>query len=147
MYAPHTVTLYFVTENEDYSTNVDTTILRGVFLDRTKSRGLNNTGAANADGATLFIPAAVEAVGLDGRKKQYTDPKQYRSMENPSGFWTLDPAGESSGADCFFVMGELAETLEYGEAKQRYSDTFKVSAIAFRDFGSANMRHWQVSAV
>lgn len=147
MFSPHTVTLYIVTENDDYTTNIDTTILKGVFLDATNGKMVSTPGTNNADMATLFVPFSVEAHGLNGEVKEYIDIKRYRDLEDPSRYWTFDPSGESSAADCFFVKGEVHNTLEYSEAKRLYPDVYKVSRVATRDFGSKDMWHWQVSCV
>ena len=146
MFTPHSVTLYIVTENDDYSVNVDTTILRGVFLDATNARSVSTVGANNSGGATLFIPFGVRSTGADGREKTYIDYKRYTELEDPADYWTLCPAGDSSVADCYFVKGEVYSALEYAEAKKLYPDVYKVSSIMTRDFGTRDMQHWQVTA-
>ena len=146
MFVPHNVTLYIVTENDDNTVNVDTTILRGVFLDTTNARTVSNVGANSSSNATLFIPFSVRATGTDGREKSFVDHKRYMELDDPAEHWTLCPSGDSSVADCYFVKGEVYSALEYAEAKRLYPDVYKVSSIITRDFGSVDMQHWQVMA-
>lgn len=148
MYTPHTVTIYNVAENPDtLEQEYNMTILRGVFLDRTQAANIEKSGLRDADAATLFIPFSVEAVdAVTGSPKQYIGPKAYRQLADTSGYWTLEPGGLSSGADSFFVKGEVVNYLGYGKMRELYDDVYDITTIDTRDFGSADMQHWQVGA-
>lgn len=146
MYAPHVVTLYNVTEDAttlELTNNI--TILDGVFLDIGKARNVEKTGLSDANAVTLFIPFSVTATdGLTGKKKTYIPPKEYKRLGDKSNHWTLEPGGESSGADCFFVKGKVISTESYRVLREQLDYVYDVSTVDLRDFGSTDMQHWQV---
>lgn len=148
MYTPHTVTIYNVGENPDtLEQEYNMTFLRGVFLDRRQAANIEKSGLRDADAATLFIPFSVEAVdAVTGAPKEYIGPKAYRQLADTSGYWTLEPGGLGSGADSFFVKGEVVNYLGYGKMRELYDDVYDITTIDTRDFGSADMQHWQVGA-
>ena len=148
MYTPHTVTIYNVGENPDtLEQEYNMTFLRGVFLDRRQAANIEKSGLRDADAATLFIPFSVEAVdAVTGDPKQYIGPKAYRQLADASGYWTLEPGGLASGADSFFVKGEVVNYLGYGKMRELYDDVYDITTIDTRDFGSPDMQHWQVGA-
>lgn len=169
MYTPHVVTLYNVTEDPltlDVSYNI--TILDGVFLDRSQAANIEKSGMRDADSASLFIPFSVNAfqpkqeileraiageaivglaiVGLSERRKVFVPPKAYRNLKDKSGYWTLETGGVSSGVDCFFAKGVLISMEGYRHIREYYDDVYDVTTVDTRDFGSEDMRHWQVGA-
>ena len=148
MYTPHTVTIYNVSENPDTLwLEYNITILRGVFLDRHEAANIEKSGLRDADAATLFIPFSVQAVdATTGAKKKYISPKAYRQLEDTSGYWTLEGGGMSSGADSFFVKGEVVNTIGYAKMREMYDDVYDITTIDIRDFGSEDMQHFQVGA-
>ena len=148
MYTPHTVTIYNVGENPDtLEQEYNVTFLRGVFLDRRQAINIEKSGLRDADAATLFIPFSVEAVdAVTGSPKQYIGPKAYRQLSDVSGYWTLEPGGLSSGMDSWFVKGEILNYSGYGRMRELYDDVYDITTIDTRDFGSADMQHWQVGA-
>ena len=148
MYTPHTVTIYNVSENPDtLEQEYNITFLRGVFLDRTEAANIEKSGLRDADAATLFIPFTVDAVdAVTGAKKSYIGPKAYRQLEDRSAYWTLEGGGMSSGADSFFVKGEVVNYNGYAHMRDLYDDVYDITTIDTRDFGSADMQHWQVGA-
>lgn len=152
MYTPHTVTIYNVSENPDtLQQEYNITFLRGVFLDRRQAANIEKSGLRDADVATLFIPFSVDAVdAVTKSPKTYLSPKAYRSMEADGGdvsrFWTLEPGGLASGMDSFFVKGEVLNYNGYSYLRNHYDDVYDITTIDTRDFGSADMQHWQVGA-
>ena len=148
MYTPHRVTIYNVSENPDtLELEYNVTFLRGVFLDRHEAANITKSGLMDADAATLFIPFSVEAVdATTGAAKTYISPKAYRQLADPSGYWTLEGGGVSSGADTFFIKGEVASDLGYAAMRDRYDDVYDITTVDVRDFGSADMQHFQVGA-
>ena len=152
MYTPHTVTVYNVGENpETLQQEYNVTFLRGVFLDRRQAANIEKSGLRDADSATLYIPFTVEAVdAVTETPKQYMPPKAYRAAEaegiDVSDYWTLEPGGLASGMDSFFIKGEVLNYNGYGYLREHYDDVYDISTIDTRDFGSADMQHWQVGA-
>lgn len=147
MYAPHAVTVYNAYENVDTLKNeYNITVLKGVFLDISKGANVMKSGLENADSATLFIPFDVLAMnGKTGRQQTYLEPKQYENLGDKSAHWTIRTGGTTSGKDCFFVKGEVVEDADFQEINQNFDNVFRVNAVDVRDFGSADMRHWEVS--
>lgn len=137
MYTPHLVTLVMSTEG-DNGLEFNSVVLNGVFLDLGKRSNINRSGLADADAATLFIPFYIST------DKQYLPPKEYARQADKSAYWTIFDDGEASGADCYFVKGEIDAPVSYAEAKERYDYVYQVSSVDLRDFGSERMRHWQV---
>lgn len=148
MYTPHTVTVYNVSENQDtLEQEYNVTFLRGVLLDRRQAINIEKSGLQDADAATLFIPFSVEAIdAVTYEPKQYIGPKAYRQLQDVTGYWTLEPGGVSSGADTFFVKGEVLSYEGYGKMREQYDDVYDITTVDMRDFGSADMQHWQVGA-
>ena len=148
MYTPHTVTIYNVGENpETLEQEYNMTFLRGVFLDVRQAANIEKSGLRDADAATLFIPFSVEAVdAVTETPKQYIKPKAYRQLTDTSGYWTLEPGGLNSGADSFFVKGEVVNYSGYAKMRELYDDVYDITTIDTRDFGSPGMQHWQVGA-
>lgn len=167
MYVPHIVTLYNVTEDPDtLDIEYNITILDGVFLDRNNASNIEKTGLRDADSATLFIPFSVDAyepkegiaeiaitnmavagiaiAGVAERKKTFITPKAYMALEDKTGYWTLAPGGVSSAVDCFFVRGIVVSELGYNKLRESVDDVYDISTVDTRDFGSADMQHWQV---
>ena len=145
MYAPHTVTVYNVLQEVDMTTFRETeatyvTILRGVFLDAVKAVNVRSSGLESADAVSLFIPFAVEAVdGTTGNAKTYTNPQAFISAQDKSGLWTLD--ADTSGVETFFVKGEVVTTAT---AARAHDNSFKVTKVDMKDYGSPSMQHFEV---
>lgn len=146
MYAPHTVTVYNVSENLDtLESERNVTVLDGVFLDISKAANVQRSGLENADAATLFIPFSVYAYDpFTGNKKTYVTAKRYAELEDKTNYWTLQVGGESSSVPCFFVKGAIAEDLPYSAIRSRFDFVYDVTSVDTRDFGSEHMQHWQV---
>ena len=148
MYTPHTVTIYNVGEDPDtLQQEYNITFLRGVFLDRREASNIEKSGLRDADVASLFIPFSVKAVdAVTGAPKQYIGPKAYRQLADVSGYWTLESGGLASGADSFFIKGEVVNYNGYARMRELYDDVYDITTIDTRDFGSPDMQHWQVGA-
>lgn len=149
MYAPHTVTVYNITRAIDKDsfaavTDLRCTVLRGVFLQATKAANVRATGLEGADAATLYIPFTAEAVdGVTGAKKRYAAPKEYWAASDRSELWTLSWSGE--GGSTFFVKGEFVTDKENVARSQ--DGCFEVTKVDVMDYGSPDMRHFEVGGV
>lgn len=148
MYAPHTVTIYNVTQESDESFN-DTqksyiTVIRGVFLEASKAVNVRESGLEGADAVNLYIPFATPAVdGVTGTEKRYVGPQEFWRAADKSGLWTLSTDG--NGGTTFFIKGEVVEP---DKTEQRiemlYDDVYKVTKVDRKDYGSADMQHFEV---
>lgn len=146
MYAPHTVTIYNVVQEIDPATldeveKVYITILRGVMLQASKGTNVRESGLEGADAANLYIPFVVEAVdGKTGAAKAYAKPQEFVKAADRSGLWTLSYNG--NGGETVFVKGEFIS--DNMTVVQYHDDCYKVTKVDAMDYGSADMRHWEV---
>lgn len=146
MYAPHTVTVYNVSHETDKTTFEDVTrlyvtVLRGVFLEAAKAVNVSKSGLEGADAVNLYIPFSVDAVdGETGKTKEYMLPQAFLAAYDKTGFWTLTVKG--NGGETVFVKGEyVTDNLMEVMA---HDDCFAVTKVDVKDFGSADMQHWEV---
>lgn len=146
MYAPHTVTIYNVVQEIDPATldeveKVYITILRGVMLQASKGANVRESGLEGADAANLYIPFSVEAVdGKTGAAKAYAKPQEFVKAADRSGLWTLSYNG--NGGETVFVKGEFIS--DNMTVVQYHDDCYKVTKVDAMDYGSADMRHFEV---
>ena len=144
MYAPHTITLYNA-YGEDGTTQYNITALRGVLCEEQYGTNANKLGQSDTDSVRLFIPFSVLAVdGNSGNEKQYLPPKQFYDAADKSAYWTIDTGGESCAVGTFFIKGEVVEALNYSALRDKYDGVYDVTSVFVRDFGTADMRHFQV---
>lgn len=149
MYAPHTVTVYNSVIETDKTTfketeTLYTTILRGVFLDASKGVNVRESGLEGADAVTLYIPFAVEAVdGTTGDVKKYVGPQEFYNAEDKTGLWTLSVKG--NGGTTFFIKGEYVTDNE--AVALAHDDCYNLTKVDMKDFGSADMQHWECGGV
>jgi hypothetical protein len=148
MYAPHTVTIYNVAQEQDQDFN-DTqksyiTVIRGVMLQASKAVNVRESGLEGADAVNLYIPFASLAVdGVTGQEKRYVGPQEFWRAADKSGIWTLSTDG--NGGTTFFVKGEVVEPDKTEQMiEMLYDDVYKVTKVDMKDFGSAAMQHFEV---
>lgn len=146
MYTPHTVTIYNIVRETDPATldevtHVYITILRGVMLQASKGANVRQSGLEGADAANLYIPFAVEVVdGKTGATKTYAKPQEFFKAADRSGLWTLSYDG--NGGETLFVKGEFVS--DNMTVVQYHDDCYKVTKVDAMDYGSADMRHFEV---
>lgn len=142
MYFPHTVTLYNITQDK---TGPNITVLRGVFFDAAKASNVRTSGLEGADSVNLYIPFNVDATdGISLFKKNYVGEKEYEKAADKTDIWTLF-AGAGANSACFFVKGEVVEPdKNYQYINGNYDDVYKVTKVDEKDFGTQDMRHWEV---
>mgnify|MGYP006918664805 CR=1 FL=1 len=149
MYAPHTVTIYNVTQETDQTTFKDVqksyiTVLRGVMLQASKAANVRQSGLEGADAVNLYIPFSTPAVdGVTGAAKRYVGPQEFWRAVDKSGLWTLSTDG--NGGTTFFIKGEVVEPDKTEQTLEMlYDDVYKVTKVDMKDLGSADMQHWEV---
>nr|DAE69053.1 MAG TPA: hypothetical protein [Caudoviricetes sp.] len=148
MYAPHTVTIYNVTQEQDQDFK-DTqkryiTVIRGVMLQASKAANVRASGLEGADAVNLYIPFSAAAVdGVTGAEKRYVGPQEFWRSADKSGLWTLSTDG--NGGTTFFIKGEVVEPDKTEQTLEMlYDDVYKVTKVDRKDYGSADMRHFEV---
>lgn len=141
MYAPHTVTVFNVGEENmvTFEQPINATVLRGVLLDASKAVNVRTSGLEGADSVNLYIPFDVDATdALTGLQRTYIDPKAYGEADDVSGLWTLQ------AKDCFFVKGEVLELNDFQTINKKYDDAYRVTKVDKKDFGTPDMQHFEV---
>ena len=89
----------------------------------------------------MYIPFAVEAVdGKTGATKTYAKPQGFVKATDRIGLWTLSYNG--NGGETVFVKGEFVS--DNMEIVQHQDDCYNVTKVDAMDYGSADMRHWEV---
>ena len=141
MYSPHTVSLICY-----HGGAPRLTILRGVMLQGPDGRAVQQRGGQVSDDITLYIPFSVRAENPSGGPASFLPQKEYAALADPSGYWTLQPEGESAGRCGFFVKGELSEPLTLEEAYDRFDFVYTVAGFNIHDYGSPAMRHYEVTS-
>lgn len=146
MYAPHVATVYNAYEDASYNILYNITILNGVLMDDSKGTNISKSGLSDADSVTMFIPFDVQAVDALGNAKTYLPPKEFYATANKASYWTLDTGGQASGVATYFIKGSVVETTNqsYAKLREKYDAVYNVSTVDIRDFGTDDMRHWQV---
>lgn len=143
---PHTITLYIITEDQvtfERVTNI--TVLEGVLLDAAKAANVRSSGMENADAVTVYIPFSVKAYdGQTAEIKRYVSPKEYHVAADKSGLWTLDSAPPTD-VSTFIVKGEVVEPeKDFQWINRTHDDVYRISSVDEKDFGSDEMKHWEV---
>lgn len=152
MYAPHTVTIYNVVQGTDASTfddkqEIHITVIRGVFLEASKAVNVRESGLVGADAVNLYIPFASPAFdGVTGVAKRFVRPQEFWHATDRTGLWTLSTDGH--GGTTFFIKGEVVEPTKTVETiEMQYDDVYTVTKVDEKDFGSPDMRHFEVGGV
>lgn len=134
---PHTITVYSLTENAvTFEKVYNITVLKGVLVDESQGANVLKSGLTTADAATVFIPFWVDA-GL----KAFIQEKEYERLaaDEQIKHWTL-----RTGKD-FFIRGEV---IEPGRTRQQleemYDGVYSITTVDTKDFGTADMQHWQI---
>lgn len=143
---PHTVTIYNVVQETDKTTFEDketlyVTILRGVLCEASKAVNVRESGLEGADAVNLYIPFSVDAVdGTTGKAKTYAPPQAFLAAENKSKLWTLSVNG--NGGLTFFIKGEFV--TDNMPVALSHDGCYNVTKVDEKDFGSVDMRHFEV---
>ena len=92
----------------------------------------------------LYIPFSTPAVdGVTGAEKRYVGPQEFWRAADKSGLWTLSTDG--NGGTTFFIKGEVVEPGKTEQTLEMlYDDVYKVTKVDRKDYGSADMRHFEV---
>lgn len=141
MYAPHTVTVFNVGEEDlmTFTRPIAATVLRGVLLDASKGVNVRESGLESADEVNLYIPFTVDARDvLTDSTRFFVDGKEYETTADKSGLWTL------TTGDTFFAKGVVEEIADFITINKKYSDVYRVTKVDKKDFGTPDMQHFEV---
>ncbi len=145
---PHVITLYNAlapagAETREEAAGSHVTVLRGVLLDERQGDTVDALGHNGADACTLYAPFSVQAIdGFTGVSRKYAAPDVFQGARDKSGLWTFGLEGS-----CFFLKGEfVAPGKPLEELEQLYGGAYTIIGVHARDYGTRDMRHWEVTA-
>ena len=102
--------------------------LHGVFWDEAQRANVIKSGLENADVVSVMIGFDVDADGLD-----FAPPKQWTPG---AGKWTMQP-GDT-------VVRHLVNASSAAQIRALPYPAYTVTRVDTKDFGSENVRHWEV---
>ena len=129
MYTNTSMCVFNKCTNEDKETTFKRHIIENVFWD--DSKGVNlNMGYENADNVNVYIPKNKNDMG------GYTKPKSYKGNSSE---WTLQNGD-------FIVKGVVSDNTvsKIADLTSKYDDVFTITLVDDKDFGSHNMRHFEI---
>ncbi len=141
MYAPHIATL-INKHGEIYYL----TVLRGVMIQDMERKSVLQPGDYDSSYTKIFIPFSVDARNANDEEVAYLPPLAYARSAEPEKHWTLRPDSDEAGRGDFFVKGVIPSACNLAEARDQYDGVFIVSTVSTRDYGSAEMQHFEVSS-
>jgi hypothetical protein len=141
MYCPHTATLINKHGDAYYLT-----VLRGVMIQDMERKSVLQPGDYDSSYTKIFIPFSVDARNAEGEEVTYLPPLAYARNAEPEKHWTLRSDSDEAGRNDFFVKGLIPSACSLAEARDLYDGVFIVSTVSTRDYGSAEMQHFEVSS-
>lgn len=120
------------------------TYLRNVFWDDSKQSNVLKSGLTSVESVNISVPFDVDAEG-----KTYKSPKEYLNSTDKDNSFTF-----TANSQDLIVKGiidyeinnsssqKISESLSY--LKNNYDYVMTISIVDMKDFGSENMRHWEI---
>lgn len=120
------------------------THLRNVFWDDSKQSNVLKSGLTSVESVNISVPFDVDAEG-----KTYKSPKEYLNSTDKDNSFTF-----TANSQDLIVKGiidyeinnsssqKISESLSY--LKNNYDYVMTISIVDMKDFGSENMRHWEI---
>ena len=120
------------------------THLRNVFWDDSKQSNVLKSGLTSVESVNISVPFDVDAEG-----KTYKSPKEYLNSTDKDNSFTF-----TANSQDLIVKGiidyeidnsssqKISERLSY--LKNKYDYVMTISIVDMKDFGSENMRHWEI---
>lgn len=131
---PHTATIYNKYKDAAGIEKWKRTVLSGVFWDSSKGAIIRKTGASSADGLLLIVPMGVTVVD----KSAYKKPKEWESLPDKSGSWTLQEG------DTVILGSIVYEVVKSSKELQQFDDVLEIINVDTRNYGGG-MDLWEVT--
>lgn len=126
----------------DGQTRYARTVLRGVAWQDHWGVSMDKAGVTDVSSTTVYVPMTVEAFG----GKAYLPPKAWLDADKAA-YWTLVPTGSNVSKIIKGVIDqEISDAYPAKQLGKDYDDVRSITAVDAKDYGSARMRHWQVTA-
>lgn len=133
MYSNADVTIY--NKYTDRATRTDAynrTVIKNVFFDEKKATNRLQSGLNDADQVLLLIPFDYAS------QAKYVAPIEFRELENKENHFTLQNGDRIVKGDISYEV-----TSKISDLDKEYQ-TFTITSVDTKDFGSRHMRHWEV---
>lgn len=135
MYSNADVTIY--NKYIDRRTRTDAykrTVIKNVFFDEKKATNRLQSGLKDADQVLLLVPFNHDSPA------EYALPVEFRELEDKSKNFTLQNGDRIVKGDIDYeVTGKIADL-------DKSYQTFTITSVDAKDFGSKKMRHFEVGA-
>lgn len=135
MYTNANITIY--NKYLDEATRLDKhkrTTIKNVFFDEKKAVNRLQSGLESADHVLLLIPFDYTS------QSNYVSPREFEELEDKSNHFTLKTGDK-------IIKGDIEYEVErkISELDELY-ETFTITSVDSKDFGSSHMRHWELGA-
>lgn len=120
----------------DKDTRLETykrTYLQNVFWNSIAGISKIKNGIENSDQAKIIIPFSVTS------DSAYLKPKEFKTLTIKEGYFTFS-------ANDKIAKGEIPENVSMKELENLYDDVLNITSVDTLDYGSSEMRHWEVLA-
>ena len=147
MYTNANATLYnyFKDKNTGKATYTKT-FLHGVFWDDTKHTNVLKSGLSTIESVSIYVPFEVNSDG-----KQYLPPKEYSKLSEGDlgAYYTFSTNSQDlivEGLVDYNIDNTSAQTISASLSylKNNYDKVMTVSVVDEKNYGSDNMRHWEI---
>lgn len=133
MYSNASITIY--NKYTDRTTRTDAykrTVIKNVFFDEKKATNRLQSGLIDADQVLLLIPFDHDS------QAKYVAPIEFKELEDKQNHFTLQNGDRIVKGDIDYeITGRISDLdKEY--------QTFTITSVDTKDFGSKKMRHWEV---
>jgi hypothetical protein len=122
------------------------TYLRGVFWDDTKQANVLKSGLATIESVSVFIPFSVDA-----GDKEFLPPKEYAKLNESdlSKYYTFVTNSQDfliQGIIDYDIDNTSSQTVTAGLSylKNNYDKVMTISVVDEKNYGSDDMRHWEI---
>mgnify|MGYP000011461254 CR=1 FL=1 len=134
MFLNSDITIYNKVYDEDkgYDT-YQRTVIKGVHFEDSKGANVIKSGLENADRASIYVPFKSEM------SRQYISLIEFKKLDDKSKYFTFEKGDRLIKGDIDF------EPTTEKSIDENY-DAFTITSIDIFDFGSENMRHFELGA-
>lgn len=135
MYTNANITIY--NKYLDEATRLDKykrTTIKNVFFDEKKATNRLQSGLESADHVLLLIPFDYTS------QSNYVSPREFEELEDKNNYFTLKTGDKIIKGDIDYEINRKISELD------ELYETFTITSVDTKDFGSSHMRHWELGA-
>ncbi|UWD43271.1 hypothetical protein NYU56_18435 (plasmid) [Clostridioides difficile] len=144
MFFKDNITLYNACYNKELGINeYFKTYLTGVDWQGQQNINVTDKGIISADSVKIIIPFLVDSEG-----KRYIEPKEFERLDiaEKGKYFTFNNNDKiAKGSIDFDIDSKNGKTIKMLE--NLYSDVININSIILHDFGSVNMKSWEIGGI